>query len=80
MYNRVYIFFTENNLLFLKPFDFQINTSTEHAITELIRNITKSFETDEYVLGVFIDLKKAFKTLNHEILLQKLKLHAISGT
>ena len=35
-------YFVENKLLFPKQFGFQINTSTEHAILELVRNITKS--------------------------------------
>ena len=80
MYSRVYNYFVENKLLFPKQSGFQINTSTEHAILELVRNITKSFEKNEYVLGVFIDLKKAFDTVNHEILLHKLKLYGIHGT
>ena len=65
MYNRVYNYFVENKLLFSIQFGFQINPSTEHAILELIRNITKSFEKNEYVSGVFIDLKKAFDLVNH---------------
>ena len=73
IYNRVYNYFVENKLLFPKQFGCQINTSTEHAILESVRNITKSFENYQYVLGVFIDLKKAFGTVNHEILLHKLK-------
>ena len=44
MYNRVYNYFVENKLLFPKQFGFQISTSTEHAILELVHNITKSFE------------------------------------
>ena len=79
MYNRVYNYFAENNLLFPKEFDFQINTSTEHAILESVRNITKSFEKNEYVLGVFIDLMKAFDTVNHETFLHKLMLYGANG-
>ena len=80
LYNRVYNYFVENKLLLPKQLGFRINTSTEHTILELVRNITKSFEKNEYVLGVFIDLKKAFDTVNHEILLHKLKLYGINGT
>ena len=84
MYIRVYIYFVENKLLFPEQFGFQNNTLTEHAILELVCKITKSFEKKkiktEYVLGVFIDLKIAFNTVNHEILLDKLKLYGLSGT
>ena len=44
MYIRVYIYFVENNLLFPKQFGFQNNALTEHAILELVCNITNSFE------------------------------------
>ena len=44
MYNQVYNYFAENKFLFPKQFGFQISTSTEHAILELMHNITKSFE------------------------------------
>ena len=77
---ELYNYFVENKLLFPKQVGFQINNSTEQAILELVHNITKSFEKNEYVLGVFIDLKKAFETVNHEIPLHKLKLYEINGT
>ena len=80
MYNRVCNYFVENKPLFPKQLEFQINTSTEHAVLELVPNTTKSFEKREYVSGVFIDLKKAFYTVNHKILLHKLKLYGINGT
>ena len=53
---RVYNYFVENKLLFPKQFGFQINTLAEYAILELVRSITKSFEKNELVLGVLIDL------------------------
>ena len=58
MYNQVYNYFVENKLLFPKQFGFQINSSTKHAILELVRNITKSLEKNEYVLEIFIILRK----------------------
>ena len=44
MSNPVYNYFVENKLLFPKQFGFQITTSTEHAILELVCYITKTFE------------------------------------
>ena len=57
MHNRIYNYFVQSKLLFPVQSGFQTNTSPEHAILELVCNITKSFEKNGYVLGVFMDLK-----------------------
>ena len=55
------------------------NLFTQHAILKLNDLIIKSLENKEFGIAVFIDLKKAFDTIDHEILLYKLSYYGIRG-
>ena len=59
MYNRLYLYFPENNLFYNKEFGFQKGHSTDLAIAQLADEIHEMFNKNIYTPGVFIDLSKA---------------------
>ena len=78
IYNRLYEYFMNNNLIHENKFDSQLNNSTEHAILQFTCDIYQNFENGKFTLGVFIDLSKAFDTVDHQILLKKLKHYGVN--
>ncbi|XP_065674079.1 uncharacterized protein LOC136091024 [Hydra vulgaris] len=79
IYNRTYNYLNLNKLLYKNQFGFKKNCSTEQPITQFIREISNSFGRSQYTLGIFIDQPKAFDTVDHKILLKKLKFYGING-
>ena len=53
--------------------------STTEAVLNLVEEITTSLEQNKYTVGVFIDLKKAFDTVDHDILCKKLYFYGLRG-
>ena len=76
---RLTNYLEKNNLLSEYQHGFRANHSTESAILQFTNNVYKCLERKHYVVGVFIDLSKAFDSLNHHILLDKLKHIGIRG-
>ena len=64
-------------MLYKKQIGFQNNFSTTHAVITLIENIEKAIDNKMFVFGVFVDLQKAFNTVDHDILLHKLSHYGI---
>jgi len=60
-------------MLFDLQFGFRKKHSTRHSIITLTEDIRESLDKGEYAVGIFIDLRKAFDTVDHKILLQKLQ-------
>ena len=72
--------FSQNSLFYNAQYGFRPNRSTSHALLDLTSYIHEGVNTDSKVLGVFIDLAKAFDTLNFDILLEKLEKYGVRGT
>ena len=66
MYKRVYQFLTKNNIIYDLQFGFRKNFSTAHALINLTENIRKALDEGYIGCGIFVDLQKAFDTVDHE--------------
>ena len=77
MYNRLFKQLSENSILYEKQFGFQTSHSTEHAILLLVNQLHQSFDESKFTLGIFIDLSKAFDTVDHKILTKRFQLYGI---
>ena len=68
MYNRLLKYLSENSILYEKQFGFQTSHSIEHAILLLVNQLYQLFDESKFTLGIFIDLRKAFDTVDHKFL------------
>ena len=73
MYSRVTKFVKHCNILYDQQYGFRSKHSTQHAILDVVNTIIQNIDNGKFSCGVFIDLKKPFDTVNHEILLVKLE-------
>ena len=80
VFNQLYTYFTETNLFYHSQYGFRKNCSTEHAALELIDKVINQMEIGNTPLAIFLDLSKAFDTINFDILLFKLKYYGLSNT
>ena len=72
MFNQVIKFLKTNDILYKKQFGFRRNHSTINAVQLLVSDVLGAFEENMFVAGVFIDLRKAFDSMSHLIILKKL--------
>ena len=79
IYTRMYDYLMKNNLIYKRQFGFRNNHSTNHALISLSKNIKSNSDSGQFSAGIFIDLQKAFDTVNHEILCEKLLHYGFGG-
>ena len=75
----MYNFLIKNDVLYKYQFGFRKNYSTTLALLEVVDSCYKNVDINNKIIGVYIDLQKAFDTCNYEILLSKLHYYGIRG-
>ena len=79
IYKKIFDFLVRYKILFKSQYGFRAGNSTIHATLDFIQTIHKAMSEQEYAIGIFCDLSKAFDTLDHSILLTKLDHYGIRG-
>ena len=79
VYQRTYCFMEKTGQIYNSQYGFRSQHSCESAVAELASEIIKGQQNDMYTLALFLDLSKAFDTLEHKVLLDKMYRYGIRG-
>ena len=77
---RMMTFLQDKNILSEKQFGFRPKFSTEYAILDIYEKMLKNLDSNLISCAIFLDLAKAFDTVDHDILLRKLEKYGIRGS
>ena len=77
--NVIFQFLVDNDMLFKHQFGFHPGHSTSHTLIHFVNKVANGVDCQKYFAGIFLDLSKAFDTLDHAILLSKLEACGITG-
>ena len=72
MHSRLTEFLEEKQIFYYRQLGFRKDFSTNHVISTLVEGIQKALDDGQFPCRIFIDLKKAFDTVSHDIILEKL--------
>ena len=79
LFKSIYDYVEKFNILYQYQYGFRKGHSTTHALVDLVDKIKNSIDNGEMTCGIFVDLSKAFDTVNHSILLHKLDHYGFRG-
>ena len=79
VHKRIYTYLQKFDILYESQYGFREKHSTVNAVTEFVSNVLKGFNKNDITLSIFLDLSKAFDTIDHNILLNKLDYYGIRG-
>ena len=80
MYQQISDFLKNFNVLSQAQYGFRTGHSTEHALLSFVDYAVGELDQGKYVLGIYLDIKKAFDSVNYSILFRKLQRYGIRGT
>ena len=79
IYNHLMQCINSNDIMYDKQFGFRKGHSTSHAIITLVEKVSKALDTGKIVVGVYLDIRKAFDCVRHSTLLDNLHKIGIRG-
>ncbi|XP_065662580.1 uncharacterized protein LOC136085218 [Hydra vulgaris] len=79
MFQRLEHFLEKHKFIYKHQYGFRNKHSTTHSLIEITEKIRQAIDNKHFACGVFIDIRKAFDTVEHTILLEKLKHYGIRG-
>ncbi len=79
IHSRMSSFFDKHNVIYNKQFGFRKRHSTIHALNTAVTQVLHGLNNNKTIFGIFLDFSKAFDTIRHDILLDKLEHYGIRG-